>query len=113
LNPSDHLDVTLSAGRRVPSVIQDIDDSIRVIDHPSTPCPGCAETTVAGEPITKIHRTWWHAACAREWMAAAGEDEAWKALARQIAERPSRYKTTEIRVVMQRLLRMLGESEGL
>lgn len=108
MNPSDHLDVTLSTGRRTPVVLKGSDDQIHVIDHPSRPCPGCGETTAEGEPISKVHQVWWHADCAKAWMDGVGEEEAWKALARQIAERPSRYKTTEIRVVMNRLLRMLG-----
>jgi hypothetical protein len=111
VNPIERLDVALSNGRRPPIVAEGVEGPVAV-DRISTPCPGCGETTAEGEAITKIHRTWWHYGCAREWMAGAGEAEAWKALAAQIAERPSRFKTTEIRVVIQRLLRMLTDQEG-
>lgn len=111
MNPAEHLGVTLSRGRRTPIVTEGL-EGIEVIDRPSTPCPGCGQTTAEDAPITKVHRVWWHHECAREWMQSVGETEAWLVLANQIAESPSRYKTTEIRVVMQRLLRMLADQEG-
>ena len=108
MNPINALDVVPSQGRRIPEVFKNSDDTITVWDPPSKPCPGCGKVTEVAEEITKVYRAWWHVSCARGWLADAGEDEAWKVIARQMAAKPSRYKTTEIRTVIEQLLRMAG-----
>jgi hypothetical protein len=107
VNPVNALDVIPSKGRRMPVVLKDSEDQIRVFDKASWPCPGCDQVTAEGEEITKVYWAWWHAACARKWLAEQGEAEAWKVIAHQMAAHPSRYKTLEIRAVMEHLLRMV------
>jgi hypothetical protein len=109
VNPLDILDTAQSAGRRMPVVLKNSDDQIQVFDQRSTPCPGCGQVTSEGEEITKIYQAWWHAACARGWLETAGTDEAWKAIARQVAARPNRYRAQHIRTVIEQLLRMAGQ----
>lgn len=111
VNPIDALDTIPSQGRRIPKVLKNSDDTIEVWDPPSRPCPGCGNVTAEGEEITKIYRIWWHAACARMWMAEAGEDDAWNVIARQVAAHPHRYKASVIRTVIEQLLRMLPRIE--
>lgn len=106
MKPSDILDTALSTGRRMPVVLKNSQDEIQVVDRPSTPCPGCGEVTIEGDEITKVYQAWWHAACARGWLSTAGEDEAWKVIARQVAARPRRYSASDIRTVIEQLLRM-------
>lgn len=106
MNPIDVLDVIASKGRRPPAVWSD-EDQVKVFDPPSSPCPGCDRVTAPGEAITKVYWSWWHAACARKWLAERGELEAWKVIAHQMAAHPRRYKAAEIRVVMGHLLAMV------
>lgn len=108
MNPVESLDVITSKGRRAPAVWRQ-DDKVEVFDRPSWPCPGCDQVTAPGEEITKVYWAWWHAACARRWLAQQGELEAWKVIAHQMAAHPHRYRSAEIRVVMEHLLRMLPE----
>lgn len=107
-DPKDAVDVIASTGRRVPKVWKTSDGEIRVYDPASDPCHGCGQTTMPGESITKVYWSWWHASCAQAWMDQAGEAEAWRMIARQVAAHPSRYRTPVIRTVIEQLLAMTG-----
>ncbi len=110
MNPINSLDVIASKGRRMPVVLKDErTERVVVFDKESDPCPGCRRVTNEGEEITKLYWAWWHASCARKWMQDEGELESWKVIAHQMAARPHRYRSAEIRVVMEHLLAMLPQ----
>ena len=108
MDPIKSLRTQPSMGRRVPEVLKNSAGEITVFDPDSTPCPGCGQVTMPSEEITKVYHVWWHASCARGWLDDAGVDEAWKVIARQMANHPSHFRATEIRTVITQLLRMVG-----
>jgi hypothetical protein len=107
MNPIDQLQTVKSKGRRMPLVYTDPDtEAPKVYDRPSCPCPGCGLVTSEGESITKLFVTWWHHDCAVRYLRGEGADEAWRVLGRQLADQPSRFKTTQTRAIVEHLLGM-------
>lgn len=106
-HPSDQLSTVESKGRRMPLVYADPDTQApRVHDRESRPCPGCGELTSEAEFITKLFRVWWHEKCAQAYLRTEGEEETWLVLGRQLADRPSMFKTTQTRAIVEQLLRI-------
>lgn len=113
MNPTEHLDGIESKGRRVPRVLKNPETGgVEVLDPPSRPCPGCGEVTSEGDSITKVFRTWWHHDCAVTYLRESGRDEAWMVLGRQLADRPTHFKTAQTRAIVEQLLRIAAEPGG-
>ena len=72
------------------------------------PCPGCDEIPLAGDTVTKLAGSWWHAHCAATMLRKGGVDEAWTMLGQSLAVRPSQFSTTETRAIVRNLLRING-----
>lgn len=73
-------------------------------------CPGCERVPAAGEQITKIFHTWWHANCGATYLRSTAADEAWLALAHQQERSPSKFNNAEIKAITRNLLRIAGRS---
>ncbi|GAA3853955.1 hypothetical protein GCM10023084_05230 [Streptomyces lacrimifluminis] len=71
-------------------------------------CPGCGAVPAAGQKITKISGTWWHATCGTAYLRTTSPDQAWLALAQQLERAPSRFNNTETKAIVRNLLRLVG-----
>ncbi|MGX9887360.1 hypothetical protein [Streptomyces sp. NPDC002276] len=71
-------------------------------------CPGCSKVPAAGQKITKIFHTWWHATCGAAYLRSTAADEAWLALAHQLERSPSRFTNAETKAITKNLLRIAG-----
>lgn len=107
MNPIDELSTIRSRGRRMPLIHANPEtEAEEVYDRPSRPCPGCGHVTSEGDSITKLFRTWWHHQCAVTYLRTEGADETWLVLARQLADRPGNFKTTQTRAIVEQLIRI-------
>ncbi|MEV8036720.1 hypothetical protein [Streptomyces sp. NPDC086182] len=75
-----------------------------------TTCPGCDKVPAAGQRITKIFHSWWHATCGAAYLRSTAADEAWLALAHQLERSPSRFCNAETKAITRNLLRIAGRS---
>jgi hypothetical protein len=101
------LPTVASTGRRMPVSAQTMDGDVTFVDVPSKPCPGCQTVTDPGDVIMKLDWRWWHVECAARRLTTISPREAWIALGRSLAERPSNFKTTETRAIVENLLRLV------
>ena len=73
-----------------------------------TTCPGCGKIPAAGQKITRIFYSWWHATCGAAYLRSTGADEAWLALGHQAERAPSKFNNAEIKAIVRNLLRIAG-----
>lgn len=73
-------------------------------------CPGCDRIPTAGQQITKIFHSWWHASCGGAYLRSTAADEAWLALAHQLERSPSKFNNAETKAITHNLLRIAGRS---
>lgn len=73
-----------------------------------TTCPGCDTVPAAGQQITKIFHTWWHATCGAAYLRSTAADTAWLALGHQLERAPSKFSTAEVKAITRNLLRIAG-----
>jgi hypothetical protein len=99
-----HLDLSTSTGPRLDVVGE---GGQRYVGT-ATACPGCHKVPMVGQLITKIFDTWWHADCGAKHLRNVGANQAWLALGAQLQRAPSRFSTSETRVIVQNLLRIAG-----
>lgn len=74
----------------------------------STKCPECERTPIAGETITKILGSWFHAECGAKALNRMQADRAWLALGQQLERAPSRFTNAETKAIVRNLLRIAG-----
>lgn len=75
---------------------------------PASTCPHCRKAIDAGSGIRKVFQSWMHDACARDAVAKLGVSDTWLMLAEQLANRPSSFKTSEIRAIVRALIDIAG-----
>ena len=110
MNPVDQLAAVKSKGRRMPAIWPDaVTGEVHVHERPSRPCPGCGEVTGEAESITKLFSSWWHHECAKAYLRTEGQDEAWLVLGRQLADRPSAFKASQIKAIAEQLVRIASQ----
>lgn len=74
-----------------------------------TVCPGCCKVPEAGQDITKIFYSWWHATCGAAYLRSTAADLAWIALGHQLERSPSKFTNPETKAITHNLLRITGQ----
>lgn len=74
----------------------------------SSPCTVCRGDIAAGAQITYF-RGWAHSRCVTDALLASEAGNAWLVLGAQLARRPSHFNATEIRAIVEQLLRLAGD----
>lgn len=105
------LSVSESSGPREPRAwTNPMTGAVEMYQPYNHPCPGCKETTTAGEIVTCLEGDWWHARCAKVALQTASPDRVWLALGSQVARRPSHFTAAEIKTVMGKVLEIAARS---
>lgn len=82
-------------------------DTGAIVEY-STPCTVCRGDIAAGAQITYF-RGWAHARCVTDALLASEAGNAWLVLGAQLARRPSHFNATEVRAIVDQLLRLAGD----
>lgn len=98
------LRVVPSTGAPKPTVMRHSDGTWEDIQRRPRPCGGCGFASEPKQFMTWYEGSWWHIACARDSLARRPDSASWFTLAEQIVRRPSAFKASEIKVVMQKML---------
>lgn len=72
----------------------------------STPCHICRGAVVEGQSITYYDGWWAHEHCVTDHLLDAGSAKAWLTLGAQLARHPSTFKASEIKAIVNQLMRM-------
>lgn len=78
--------------------------------HPAESCPSCPEPIDDGDPVRYVDGHWRHEACAIAAITSADGDRAWLLLADLISRRPSAFRASDIRAVMQNVARIARQT---